>query len=89
MEKQKLYLALLVAIIAGVMLAEPHAATAGNGDPDPRIEYLGTEIIQQPDIQGQPNRVFFYKDRVTNEEVQCYAGKFRETLSCFPSGRKR
>lgn len=81
--------ALIAIIISACVITEPHTVKAGNGDPDPRMEYLGFEKLQQPDIQGQPTRVLFYKDRVTNDEIQCFTGTFRETMSCFPSGRKR
>jgi hypothetical protein len=78
--------ALMVTAILGIAGALLYA---GVSDPSPRIVYLGEEYIKQPDIQGEPARVFFYKDAATNDEIVCFTGNLRETLSCFKTGRIR
>jgi hypothetical protein len=61
---------------------------AATSDPSPRFELLGVETLAG-NHTGQPAKVFVYKDKALNNEVLCFAGEMRETLSCFESGRLR
>lgn len=57
-------------------------------DPTPRFEMLGREELDG-NKTGQPAKVFVYVDKAMHNEILCFAGEYRETLSCFESGRKR
>lgn len=69
-------------LFAGLVIAQP--------DPSPRMVYLGKEDTASfTDPTGAPGRVFYYVDKATGNEIICFAGINRETLSCLQSGRKR
>jgi hypothetical protein len=61
---------------------------AQQNDPSPRFQLLGRELLQTPNTSA-PAKVFVYWDKVTRDEIVCFSGESRETLSCYRSGRQR
>jgi len=57
-------------------------------DPSPRFELLGVERLPATH-SGEPAKVFVYRDGATHDEIICFAGEMRETMSCYKSGRLR
>lgn len=74
-----------IVLTVAVLLAVGRAYT---NDPSPRFRLLGRELLETPN-NAAPAKVFVYQDRATGDEIICFSGELRETLSCLKTGRMR